>query len=161
MYQGTKHLTHHLDSHCSHSQPSQPPWPDLQDSSCSGSFLFCLFVQAFPAEIFSPLTPCWCLAHSKYSINISSLFLHTSFNMLPSPLPFHSAYAALLALSAHKAWPIKISIFQNPSPKSKSGKVERVGSNPSPCCVMLGKSLNISELDQIISKILSSSDSFI
>lgn len=36
-----------------------------------GSFLFCLFVQAFPVEIFSQLTPCWCLPHSRCSINIA------------------------------------------------------------------------------------------
>ena len=132
MYQGTKHLTHHLDSHCSQNQPSQPPWPDLQDSLCSGSFLFCLFVQAFPAEIFSQLTPCWCLPHSKYSVNISSLFLHTSFNMLPSPLPFHSAYAALLALSAHKAWPIKNLHLSKPQPQEQKWEGGKSWFKPQP-----------------------------
>ena len=51
MYQGTKHLNHDLDSLCSQNQPSQPPWPDLQGSLCSGSFRFGLLVQVFPAEI--------------------------------------------------------------------------------------------------------------
>ena len=52
MYQDTKHVTHGLDSLCSQNQPSQPPWPDLQGSLCSGSFRFGLLVQVFPAEMF-------------------------------------------------------------------------------------------------------------
>lgn len=35
---------------------------------------FCLFVQAFPVETFSQLTPRWCLPPSRCSINIASLF---------------------------------------------------------------------------------------
>lgn len=105
---------------------------------------------------FSQLTPCWCLPLSKFSINISSLFLHTSFNTLPSPL--HSIPLMLLPLPH---LPIELGQSEPPScktpvlkakKKNKNGKVERVGSNPRACCAMLGQSLNISGLDQMVSK---------
>lgn len=62
----------------------------------------------FPCRNFLSANTMLMLAHSRCSINISSLFFHTSFNMPPSPLLFHSAYAAPLA---HNVQLIKISIL--------------------------------------------------
>ena len=100
---------------------------------------------------FSQLTPCWCLPLSKFSINISSLFLHTSFNTLPSPR--HSIPLMLLPLPH---LPIELGQSEPPSCKTpvpktkkntknkkpqKNGKVERAGSNPRACCAMLANHL--------------------
>lgn len=100
-------------------KPSQPPWPDLQGSLCSGSFLSCLFAQAFPAEIFSQLTPGWCLPHSRCSINISSLFFHTSFNMRP-----HPCYSILPMLLSWPCLPIMFGQSKSPSFKTPAQKTE-------------------------------------
>lgn len=151
---GHKHSTHDLDSLCSQNPPSQPPWPDLRGSLCSGSFFFFfpLFVQAFPGEIFSQLTPCWCLPHSRCSINISSLFL-----TLPLTCHLHPCYSILPTLLSLPFLPImlgqsKYPSFETPAQAAKvkgekRPRSEPIGSNSSPCCVTLGKSLSISGLD--------------
>lgn len=120
MYQGTKHLKHHLDSLCSQNQPSQPPWPDLQGSLCSGSFCFGLLVQVFPAEIFLSARTMWCLPLSKYSISISSLFLHTSFNTLPSP-----RHSIPLTLPPLPHLPIELGPSEPPSCKTPVPKAKK------------------------------------
>lgn len=69
---------------------------------------------------FSQLTPCWCLPLSKFSINISSLFLHTSFNTLPSPL--HSIPLMLLPLPH---LPIELGQSEPPSCKTPVLKAKK------------------------------------
>lgn len=85
-------------------------------------FFFCLFVQAFPVDIFAQLTPCQCPPHTRCSINIASPFFTLVLTCHPHPCQSLPPLVLSLAFLPVRLDQSKSPCFQTQAQEAKAGR---------------------------------------